>query len=389
MSWLDEQLQADLNRREADDLRRRLRFIPPATVDLASNDYLGLARHPEVIAAACAATEAYGAGARASRLVSGHTALHERLETELATFKGCEAALVFPSGYQTNIAVLTALARSGDTILCDKRNHASLIDACWLAQARSTVVRYYHSSERLEALLSKLSASSGRLLIVTDAVFSMDGDLADLPRLIELAQSFQAVLILDDAHGTGTLGQQGHGTIEHFGLPIQNSAIIHIGTLSKALGSQGGFVAGSRVLIDFLVNQARPFIYTTGLAPAACGAALKAVEIIRREPQRRARLREVTQRLAQRLCALGFDARQQPSPIIPVIVGAAARAVALSEALLTRGVWCPAIRPPTVPAGTSRLRVTASAALTDQDIERALAAFAEAVDIVTPAPGKD
>jgi len=378
MSSLDEQLRAELQQREADGLRRALRLVPPDTIDLASNDYLGLAHHPEVISAACAAAQSYGAGGRASRLVCGQTALHEALESALASFKGCEAALVFPSGYHANLAVVTALAHQGDIILCDKRNHASLIDACWLAQARGATVRYYNSLERLSALLAKVAVSSSdkRLLIVTDAVFSMDGDLADLPRIAALAQSFNAVLILDDAHGTGTLGDRGHGAVKHFDLPVRHPSFVHVGTLSKAIGSQGGFVAGSRTLMDWLINVARPFVYTTALNPAACGAALAALEIIQREPERLVRLREVTQRLAQGLQQLGFDARHQPSPIIPVIVGDAPRAIALSEALLARGVWCPAIRPPTVPAGTSRLRVTASAALTDAELERVLRAFA-------------
>ena len=219
------------------------------------------------------------------------------------------------------------------------------------------------------------SSSASRRLIVTDAVFSMDGDLADLPQLAEMARTFDAVLILDDAHGTGVLGAHGHGTLEHFGL-APSDHFINIGTLSKAIGAQGGFVAGSREVIDWIITAARPFVYSTGLNPAACGAALAAFQVLQCEPQRLSCLREVTQRLAAGLRDLGFDARLQPSPIIPVMVGDAKQAVALSEKLLARGVWCPAIRPPTVPPGTSRLRVTAAATLSDTDIERVFKAFA-------------
>ncbi|HVF09961.1 MAG TPA: 8-amino-7-oxononanoate synthase [Abditibacteriaceae bacterium] len=376
MPSLNDQLRAELQSRAESGLRRALKTVPPGIIDLSSNDYLGLARHPAVIAAACEAAQEHGTGARASRLV-GSTLLHERLEHEIARFKGCAAALVMPSGYQVNLAVISALARRKDVIFCDKRNHASLVDACRLAHANGAVVRYYNSLEKLRALLEK-SSSAPRLLIVTDAVFSMDGDLADLRQLAEAAQAFNAILILDDAHGTGVLGTHGHGTVEHYGLSDQSDQFIHLGTLSKAIGTQGGFVAGTREIIEWLVNTARPFIYTTGLNPAAVGAALAAFEILQREPERLSYLREVTRRLASGLRDLGFDARHQPAPIIPVMLGEAQRAVALSEALLAHGVWCPAIRPPTVPAGTSRLRVTASAALANADLERALAAFAAA-----------
>jgi len=373
---LDDQLKAELQQRADAGLRRSVRIVPPDVIDLASNDYLGLAHHPEVIAAACEATQAYGAGARASRLVSGHTPIHEQLENELAALKGCEAALVFPSGYAANIGVITALARSGDLILCDKRNHASLIDACQLAASRSAQVRYYGTLGKLRSLLLSAGINKkSRRFIVSDAVYSMDGDVADLTRLARFASEWDATLIIDDAHGTGTLGEHGHGASEYSG-PASNTSIIHIGTLSKAIGAQGGFVAGTGVLREWLINSSRSFIYTTGISPALCGAALAALRIIRDEPQRRVRLRGVQQRLVTGLKELGFDARLQPAPIIPVIVGEASRAVTLSKALLERGVWCPAIRPPTVPEGTSRLRVTASASLSEEDIERALVAFA-------------
>jgi 8-amino-7-oxononanoate synthase len=373
---LSSRAESLLEARRTAGLHRALRVLPPDVFDLASNDYLGLALHPEVIDAACEATRKYGAGARASRLVSGHTFLHEQLETTVARFKKCEAALVFPSGYHANLAVITALTDAGDLICCDKRNHASLIDACLLAQARGAVVRYYDSLTKLQGLLRRSTHANKH--IVTDAVYSMDGDLAPLPELLQMSEEFGASLILDDAHGTGTLGVTGRGTYEYFQVSsLQSPASNHvqIGTFSKALGAQGGFVCGSRTLIECLVNIARPFIYTTGLNPAACGAALQSLRIIEREPERIARLQEVKTKLAQGLSALGFDARMQPSPIVPVIVGAAERTLALSEKLLERGVWCPAIRPPTVPQNTSRLRVTAHSEWSDEAIEQVFATF--------------
>jgi 8-amino-7-oxononanoate synthase len=371
---MNEWWRVALQERENAHLLRRLNTVPPETLDLASNDYLGLAKHPEVLDAACAAVREFGAGARASRLVSGHTELHWELESALAEFKNCEAALLFPSGYHANLAAVTSLARAGDLICCDKRNHASLIDACLLASARGAKVRFYDSLAKLRALLERSTAEAR--LIVSDAVYSMDGDLAPLAQLIELAQEFDAMTILDDAHGTGTLGATGRGALEELNFG-HTTNIIQVGTLSKALGAQGGFVCGSRVLIEWLINAARPFIYTTALNPASCGAALQSLKIIEREPERISRLRQVKTRLARGLSTLGFDAREQPSPIIPVIVGEAQHAVELSEKLLARNIWCPAIRPPTVPKNASRLRVTASSELGDDDLKRVLAAFVQ------------
>ena len=370
---LNDELRAALQEKDTAGLRRTLREVPDGVLDLASNDYLGLARHPEVIEAACAAARNYGCGARASRLVSGHTALHTQLEYALAKYKNGEAALVFPSGYQTNNAVITSLARRGDVLFCDKRNHASLIDACRLASAHGASVRFYTSPERLLELLQIYAAKrrGERFLIVSDTVYSMDGDLADLTLLSKLTAQFDAVLILDDAHGVFNAKCKMHGR------PLGRTECILIGTLSKALGSQGGFVVASQIVVDWLVNAARPFIYTTGLAPANCGAALKALEIVQREPERVARLRQVTGKLANGLCEIGFEARLQPSPIIPIIIGEATRAVAFSAALLQRGIWCPAIRPPTVPQGSSRLRLTANCELSDETIEHVLKIFAQ------------
>jgi 8-amino-7-oxononanoate synthase len=375
-STLDEQLRAALRERQAQTLHRALRTLPAGTLDLASNDYLGLSRHPAVVEAAQAAIAQWGSGARASRLVSGHTPLHQELEDELAAFTGCEAALLFSSGYAANLSVVTALARPGDVVLCDKRNHASLIDACRLAETNGTSVRYYGSLEKLQSLLLASSTRDVRRLIVSDAVYSMDGDMVNLPRLLQLAHELDATIILDDAHGMGTLGRTGRGAMEHFDV-VNAERVIHIGTLSKALGSQGGFAAGSRTLIDWLINMARPFIYSTGLAPSACGAALAALCVLRAEPQRVARLKDTAQTLACGLSRVGLQVQDYGTPILAAIMGEAEDALHWSVSLQERGVWCPAIRPPTVPVGTSRLRVTASADLSEADVERALKVFAQ------------
>ena len=383
MNRLDDQLCSELAVRQDARLKRRLHIVPSNVLDLASNDYLGLAQHPEVVDGACRAVEEWGGGARASRLLGGHTSLHARLETALAAWKGCEAALVFSSGYAANIGVITALAHAGDFVFCDKRNHASLIDACRLAQSKGARGRYFGSLEKLESLLQRtLDGDSARCLIVSDTVFSMDGDLADLPALLALSQRFGAILVLDDAHGTGTLGADGSGAWKYFGLQEASCdvPIIQIGTLSKALGSQGGFVCGSQILCDWMVNAARPFIYSPGLNPAACGAALAALKVLQREPQRIQRLQHVTAQLTTGLHQLELDAKRQASPIIPLLLGDATRTLRWSEQLLARGVWCPAVRPPTVPNGASRLRITANSALSESDIERVLKDFAHVRD---------
>jgi len=369
----------ELAQRRQQGLWRQLRQLPDDVLDLASNDYLHLARHPQVVEAGVRALQRYGAGGRASRLVSGNLPPHQALEKTIAHFKHSEAALVFPSGYHANLSVVTSLAASGDFIFCDKRNHASLIDACRLASAGRAVIRYFDGTDKLRHLLkSTFVAHPGqRRFIVSDGVFSMDGDVANLPVLLELAEEFDALLLLDDAHGTGTLGPTGRGTAEHFGI-THHERLIQIGTLSKAIGGQGGFVAASQKMIDWIINNARPFIYTTALNPASCAAAQAAFEVINAHPAIIVQLREITEQLAQGLCELGFDARLQASPIIPVIVGKAHEALALSEALLNQRIWCPAIRPPTVPRGKSRLRVAANLSLTPDLIAKVLSAFTAA-----------
>ncbi|RYG68852.1 8-amino-7-oxononanoate synthase [bacterium] len=364
------ELKLELERRESRDLRRFLRAVPKGALDLASNDYLGLSTHPQVMAAASEAALKFGAGARASRLVSGNYDLITQLESALAHFKGCEAALVFSSGYAANIGVISALANSETALFCHKRNHASLIDACRFSSTSGATVRYFEKTDKLRSLLRSSEAS--RKIIVIDGVFSMDGDVIELPAILEIAREHDALILLDDAHGTGTLGATGRGTTEHFGM--HDTRIVHIGTLSKALGSQGGFVAGPQVLIDFFINAARSFVYSTGLNPSAAGAALKALEIVEREPQRIEKCRINGRDLAEKLANLGFDVTPQPSPILPVILKNEKQALDASAQLLEMGLWCPAIRPPTVP--TARLRLTVNAGWDEAELKRIVAGFA-------------
>ncbi len=252
---------SQLSERQQSGLLRKLRQLPDGVIDLASNDYLYLARNPEVIEAGVSALQQFGAGGRASRLVSGQLPPHQQLERMIARFKHTEAALVFPTGYQANLSAITALAQAGDFVFCDKRNHASLIDACRLAGSQNITVRYFGDLNKLESLLKSTFTEhpQNSRFIISDGVFSMDGDLADVPQLLNFADEFDASLLLDDAHGTGTLGATGRGTVEHFNAQ-NHPRIIHIGTLSKAIGGQGGFLAASQEIIQWLINQARQFI---------------------------------------------------------------------------------------------------------------------------------
>ncbi len=369
MMW--HELQQELDARERATQKRALRTVPDAVFDIASNDYLGLSRHPEVVSAAQEAAQKHGTGARASRLVSGNFSLVEELESALASFKKAESALVFSSGFAANVGVLSALSNAQTTLFCHKRNHASLLDGCRLAQAKGATTRFFESSDKLESLLFKSTAT--RKIVVADGVFSMDGDLLMLPEVLALCEEFDATLLLDDAHGTGTLGATGRGIEEHFS--VHSDRVLTIGTLSKALGSQGGFVCGPRVAIDFLIGAAPSFIYSTGLNPPAVGAALAALRVLQREPERALLCRQNAQFLANELQKLSFDARFSGSPIVPVFVGDERDALELSARLETRGAWCPAIRPPTVARGTARLRVAASSEWTRDELDCVVAAF--------------
>ncbi len=371
-----------LQKLDGQHLLRRLRTVASATgptvvfdnrrvILLSSNNYLGLATHPAVVEAAIAATRQYGAGAGASRLVCGSLPPHEELETVLAQFKGTEASLAFAAGYLANISVIPALIRKGGLIFADRLCHASLIDGCRLSGAAFRVYRH-RDMDHLERLLKRRSSASPTL-IVTDGIFSMDGDIAPLADLAALAERHDAAVFVDDAHGTGVVGVTGRGSLEH--CDVESRIPYHMGTLSKALGSVGAYLTGSVSFIAYLVNTCRAFIYTTAPTPASAAAACAALQVIQKEPERRARLWRNRDTLAQGLRSLGYQLTPSESPILPILVGDPDRALSLAEALLDHGVYAPAIRPPTVPPDTSRIRLTITADHTAEHIEETLAAF--------------
>ncbi len=325
---------------------------------LCSNDYLGLAGDPRLRAAAADAAERWGAGAGASRLVSGNMALHARLEEELAAFKGTQACVLFGSGYLANTGVIAALAPAGGVVLSDELNHASIVDGCRLARAETVV--YPHAD--LDGLAHALHAHRGReTVIVTDAVFSMDGDLAPLAGIVELARRHNARIVVDEAHATGVVGPTGRGLVAELGLEDEIDVVV--GTLGKALGSYGAFVCCTTSMGAFLVNRARTLIFSTALPPPSLGAALEALRIVREEPEIVARLHRNAHVLRE-----GLGMPPEPMPIVPLIVGEPDAAMALCEAALRGGVFAQAIRPPTVPQGTSRLRLVAMASHREDDL---------------------
>ncbi len=338
---------------------------------LCSNNYLGLANHPALAAAAARAAAAYGVGAGASRLISGSLAIHRDLEARLARFKHTEAAVLFPTGYHANVGVITTLVRRGDAVFSDRLNHASIIDGCRLSGADVHV--YPHADAgALAALLTRHPAP--RRLVVTDSVFSMDGDHAPLGEICEVAAAHEAMVMVDEAHATGITGATGAGLVEALGLG--DAVTVQMGTLGKALGVAGAFVAGSRALVDLLVNRARSLIYTTALPPPVVAAVDAALDVVEREPERRRRLAALSATLRERLRGLGFEIPPGEGPIVPVLAGSSERALAWSRGLLERGVFVQAIRPPTVPDGTARLRATLMATHSDDDVAHAVAAFA-------------
>jgi 8-amino-7-oxononanoate synthase len=342
---------------------------------LCSNNYLGLADHPEVVQAAAEATRSLGASAVSSRLISGHMGAHAELEERIAAWKGTEAALTFSTGYQANTGVIPTLVGKGDVVVSDELNHASIIDGCRLSRARVAVYRHNDVAD-LRTVLTREAAEARRILVVTESVFSMDGDLAPLAAIVAAAHEHGAWTMVDEAHGAGVFGPRGAGLAAELGLTEHID--VHLGTLGKAIGSFGAYVAGSRRLVELLVNRARPFIFTTGLPPACAAATMAALDVIEREPQRAAALLARARDLGARLRAEGFDVPEVQSQILPVLVGAADDAVALARALLERDVYVAAIRPPTVPRGTSRLRLSLMATHTDAHIDRAIAAFVAA-----------
>ena len=337
-----------------------------------SNDYLGLANHPDVIAAMQQGAAKWGVGGGASHLVLGHSTPHHALEEALAEFTGRPRALLFSTGYMANLAAVTALVGQGDTVLEDRINHASLLDAGLLSGARFS--RYLHNDA--VSLASRMEKATGNTLVVTDGVFSMDGDLADLPALCAAAKQKDAWVLVDDAHGFGPLGATGAGIVEHFGLGVEDVQVL-VGTLGKAFGTAGAFVAGSEELIETLIQFARPYIYTTSQPPAVACATLKSLELLRTENWRREHLNKLIARFREGAAAIGLTLMDSATPIQPILIGDSARALRLSALLRARGLLITAIRPPTVPAGSARLRVTLSAAHSEAQLELLLQALAE------------
>lgn len=338
-----------------------------------NNDYLGLANHPDVIAALQKGAERWGVGGGASHLVIGHSGPHHALEEALAEFTGRPRALLFSTGYMANLAAVTALVGRGDTVLEDRLNHASLLDAGLLSGARFS--RYLHNDAA--SLASRLDKAEGNTLVVTDGVFSMDGNVADLPALVEVIRNRGAWLMVDDAHGFGPLGRQGGGVTEYFGLGMDEVPVL-VGTLGKAFGTAGAFVAGSDELIETLIQFARPYIYTTSQPPAVACATLKALELLQAESWRREHLNALIQRFRSGAQVIGLSLMDSFTPIQPILVGSSEQALAFSAALKRHGILVTAIRPPTVPNNSARLRVTLSAAHSEQHVDRLLAALAEA-----------
>lgn len=377
-------LSLELEDLAARDLRRTRRTIDGAqgaevlldgrrVLCLCSNNYLGLAGDPRLARAAIAAIEESGLGAGASPLISGHMGPHAELEREVAEWLGCEAALVFGSGYHANVGVITSLLGPGDEVFSDALNHASLIDGCRLSRATIRVYRH-RDADDLERQLA--GSRARRRLVVTDSVFSMDGDLAPLAELACAAERHGAWLMLDEAHAVGVFGDAGGGLAEALGLG--DRVAVRMGTLGKALGGYGAFVAGSRTLIELLVNRARAYIYSTALPPAVVGAARAAIAIARDEPERRLALWRNARRLHAGLAAAGLRVPPFASPIVPLLAGASAAALGIAERACANGLLAPAIRPPTVPPGTARLRLTPLATHTEEQIDRAVSVLASA-----------
>jgi len=368
--WIEEQ---DRARRDA-GLVRVLRPRPASSslLDLASNDYLGLARHPEVVEGAASAARTWGGGATGSRLVTGTTALHAELESELADFCGFEAALVFSSGYAANLAAVTALAPHGSLVVSDAGNHASLIDGCRLARGTTQVVGHADP----DAVRKALATHDGPAVAVSDTVFSVDGDAAPLAALADACRAYGAGLIVDDAHGLGVLGDGGRGAPQGAGLAGRDDVVATV-TLSKSLGAQGGAVLGPARVVAHLVNAARTFIFDTGLAPAAAGAALAALRLLVREPERAARARAVAAELHERLTTAGLDAVRPDAAVVSVRAPSPEQAVRWAADCRAAGLSVGCFRPPSVPDGISRLRLTARGDLSREQIERAVRVIGE------------
>lgn len=373
---LKERVEQDLYR-----MRRIIHSAPGAVIrwqdreliNFSSNDYLNLAEDPAVAEAAAQTASEFGCGAGASALISGYLKPHYELEKEIAQWEGTESALVFSSGFATNVAVISSLVSKEDVIFSDQLNHASLIDGCRLS--RGTVHIYRHNDmEHLHELLTE-HGRPGASWIVTDTIFSMDGDRAELETLLKFADEFDCLLILDEAHATGVIGNQGRGLTELYPIAMQRygkQRVIKVGTMSKALGTQGGFVCAPATISDYLINFARPYIFSTSLSPLIVGATRKAIEIVQQQPERRQRLDQLSQWLSVELHRQGWNIGTSSSQIIPIIIGESQKALDLSYQLQEAGLLVPAIRPPSVPEGTSRLRLSLTSAHTEEQLSKLL-----------------
>ncbi|OAI02660.1 8-amino-7-oxononanoate synthase [Methylomonas methanica] len=375
----------ELRRLEQDNLYRRRRVVAGPQdimlnadgrqlINFCSNDYLGLANHPEVKAAFKSGVDRYGVGSGSAHLICGHSSAHHALEEELAAFTGRDRALLFSTGYMANLGVISALLGRSDTVLEDRLNHASLLDGGLLSRARFQ--RYRHAD--VQDLQAKLSNAAGKALVVSDGVFSMDGDLAPLPAMVELTERHHAGLLIDDAHGFGVLGKNGGGVVEHFGLS-QNEVPILIGTLGKAFGTFGAFVAGSEDLIEMLIQKARSYVFTTALPAAVAEATRASLRLLQAESWRREQLQNLIGRFRQSAQQQGLQLMDSFTAIQPVLIGDSGQTVAASQCLLEQGFWVSAIRPPTVPAGSARLRITFSANHSELQVDALLDALGKAM----------
>jgi glycine C-acetyltransferase len=352
--------------------RARARFDGRDVINLASNNYLGLAAHPRMREAAARAAAEFGAGSGAVRTIAGTMSMHVELEGRFAAFKGAEAAIMFQSGFTANSGTVAAILSKGDVIVSDQLNHASIIDGARLSRAEIQVFPHKDASAA-DGLLEETKAPGRRQLLITDGVFSMDGDIAPLPDLVEVAEKHGAIMMIDDAHASGVLGKNGRGTVDHF--ELHGRVDVQVGTLSKAIGALGGFIAGPQHLIDWLVNRGRPFLFSTSAPPAVAAACIEALNILEEEPDRVDRLWDRTRFFKQGLTNLGFDTGASETPITPVIAGEEVTAVELAKGLWEEGVFTPAIVFPTVPKGRSRVRTIVTAEHAEEDLQEALDAF--------------
>jgi glycine C-acetyltransferase len=383
---LDASLQQDLDALRKEGLFRPLRVLESPQmaevviagrrlINLSSNNYLGLNTHPRLIEAAVKGASEWGAGSGAVRSIAGTQSIHEELEARLAAFKHTEAALCLQSGYTVNVGVIGSMLEAGDCVVSDKLNHASIIDGIRLTKADRILYEHVDVDDAERALKQARDKGYRRVLLITDGVFSMDGDIAPLPDLVERAEKYDAAVMVDDAHGTGVLGRNGRGTSDHFDL--HGRVALNIGTLSKAVGVVGGYVAASQTVRDHLIHKARPFLFSSSHPPAVVMACIAAIDVLEQEPELIERLWENARHLKKGLAELGFDTGRSQTPITPVMCGEGPQAMALSDALMKRGVFAQGIGFPTVPRGMARVRTMVTATHTTEQLDAALAAFAE------------